>query len=327
MPAATTAQAVGTPVLVREVERHKLTRDQLRGGRWELLSRGLYGPRDPSRSTTDLARLLQPVLPRDSGFGHLTNAALRGWWRPNQLGSHVVMATTTSRLHVQRSGLYVRRSRFAEFEDVEGTSVSTAPQALVELARDLSLVDLVPMVDCAIRAGACPDAIRAAARPRLQGSTTLKRAVDLADEESESWWESVLRLMHVLTGLGPVESQVDLFNNGLFVARADLHLIGTNRYPECDGGNHREADRHDSDLGREKWMSRSDLERYGYTTKEIARHPQMIIQDAEDARGWPHDPARVRTWWRWAKPSTLTGYGRARLAGRLARYARAATRT
>jgi hypothetical protein len=68
------------------------------------------------------------------------------------------------------------------------------------------------------------------------------------------------------------------------------------------------------------------LERFGYTTDEIAHCPQTIIRDAEDARGLPHDAARVRTWWRVARPSSLTGSGRARLAGKLERYRRAATR-
>ncbi|HET7326476.1 MAG TPA: hypothetical protein VFJ14_04240 [Nocardioidaceae bacterium] len=326
MTTVTPQSAVPAPLLVRKAGQHGLTRDRLRGNSWERLSRGLYGPREPGRSTTDLARMTTPVLPRDSGWAHLTSARLRGWWTPNQLGPHVLLASTTSRVHVQRRGVYVRRSVFAEVEVVDGIPVSTPAQTLIELARDLVLVDLVPMVDCALAAGADPDAIMAAARPRLRGAATLRRAVQLADPKSESWWESVLRLVHVLTGLGPVECQVELFSQGSFIARTDLHLIGTHRYPECDGGEHRQRDRHDADLGREKWMSRSDYERYGYSTREIARQPEMIIRDAEDARGWRHDPERARTWWRWTKSSTLTGYGRTCLAARLARYARAAIR-
>lgn len=238
------------------------------------------------------------------------------------------MATTTSRVHVQRNGLYVRRSCFGEFErSVDGICVSTAPQTLIELAADLSLVDLVPMVDCALRDGADPTQIVAAARPRLTGSGRLRRAVELADPQSESWWESVLRLLHVLTGLGPVDSQVELWAGGSFLGRADLHLVGTDRYPECDGGIHREPAQHDADLGRDKRFSRHRYERYGYTTHEIRARPEMIIRDAEDARGLAHDPGRIRAWWRLANESTLTGYGRTRLAARMQRYRRAALRS
>lgn len=73
-------------------------------------------------------------------------------------------------------------------------------------------------------------------------------------------------------------------------------------------------------------MSRRKFERYGYTTGEITSSPGMIIRDAEDARGWEHDPRRLRTWWAFARTSTLTSYGRALLAARLERYRLAAER-
>jgi len=313
-------------VLVRDAAGCGLTRARLRGSRWVRVSRGLYLPQAPERSSNDIARAVAGVLPRDSGLGHLTSARLRGWWLPHRLGPHVVMATTGSLVHVQRRGLYVRRSRFADLEEIDGVPVVSAAQTLVELARDLSLVDLVPVVDCALRDGTDVEAILAAARPRVPGARRLRQAVALADERSESWWESVLRLLHVLCGLGPVEAQVDIWRGHTFVARADLHLVGTNRYPECDGGRHREKDRHDHDLLRDKNLSRTRHERYGYTTGEIARQPDAVIRDAEDARGWPHDPRRVRTWWRYARVSSLTAYGRTRLAARLERYRLAAER-
>lgn len=312
--------------LLRDASHRGLTREQLRSVGWQRLSRGLYGPHQDQRTTIETARALSEVLPRDSGFGHLTSADLRGWWSPNRLGPHVCLATTTSGVHVQRRGLYVRRSPFAEYDEIDGVRVVSAPQTLLELARDLHVVDLVPLVDCALREGADADAILAAARPRVQGARRLRLAVSLADERSESWWESVLRLLHVLPGLGPVEAQKAIWEGGLFIARADLHLVGTRRFPEADGGRHREKERHDEDLRREKRMNRGRYERYGYSPDEITRNPGMVIRDAEDARGWPHEPGRLREWWSWAKPSTLTPYGRTLLAARLERYRLAAER-
>ena len=58
---------------------------------------------------------------------------------------------------------------------------------------------------------------------------------------------------------------------------------GTTRYPESDGGEHRDRYRHRRDLARDKGLSRLRLERYGYTTDEIAHCPQTIIRDAEHA--------------------------------------------
>jgi len=223
--------------------------------------------------------------------------------------------------------MYVRRSKYLEIEEVGGLPMANAPTLLVELARDLTLIDLVPMVDCALAGGAMVEQLLAACRRRTRGVVTLRRAIELGDPRSESWWESVLRVMHVVTGLGPIESQVDIKDSdGVFVGRADLHLVGTDRYPECDGGDHRTAGQHDRDLKRDKAMSRVGADRYGYTTQEISRSAAVIIQDAEDARGIPHDPGRISTWHRLAGVSTLTGHGRARLAARLRRYQLAAQR-
>jgi len=122
--------------------------------------------------------------------------------------------------------MYVRRTPFAEFDDLACVSVGTAPQTLLELARDLTLVDLVPMVDCALREGTQPEDILGAARPRAQGAARLRQALALADPRSESWWETVLRLLHMLTGLGALECQAELWERGLFVARADLPIWG-----------------------------------------------------------------------------------------------------
>lgn len=311
-------------VRLRDVHRYGLNRGHIRRIGWERLSQGLHARVVPERSQAQLAELMTAVLPRDSGFGHLTSASLRGWWLPNRLPSFVTLASTTSGVHIQRRGLYVRRSRYAEFETLAGLRLVTAAQTLVELARDLSLIDLVPMVDAALAHGTEPDEILAAIRPRGRGAAVLRRAVGLADKRSESWWESMLRLQHSLTGLGPVACQVEIWDDDAFVARADLHLVGTTRFPECDGGEHRTRGRHAHDLTRDKAIGRMQLERYGYTTDEIARRPEMIIRDGETARGLRHDPGRLQVWWRYARLSTLTAHGRSRLQGRLERYRLAA---
>lgn len=307
-----------------------VSRSALRQLAWERLSYGLYAPRRDDRPLAEVLRATAQLLPAGGGFGHLTSAELRDWWLPNRLphwSSRVLFASTDRDIHRQRHGMYVRRSAHTAVEAVDGIPVMTAAETLVDLARDLSLVDLVPMVDRALALGASADAIRAAAAPRRPGSRNLTRALALSDPRSESWWESVLRLLHVLTGLGPVESQVEIHDAaGLFVARADLHLVGTRRYPECDGGEHRTRERHGTDLRRDKAITRLGLERYGYTTGEIAHQPELVIRDAEDARSLPYRPSRAEQWHRFATQSSLTARGRARLLTRLARYRRAADR-
>ena len=324
------AQVVGAGVRPRDAALAGVPSHHLRRVAWRRVSYGLYAPSTSAPDLRGLVRLCAEVLPTDSGFGHLTGAEVRGWWLPNRLvplHPSLLMASTRSRVHVQRHGIYVRRSDHSTVETIDDVPLMTAQETLVELARDLSLVDLVPMVDCALAGGATVEQLRAACRRRTRGVVTLRRAIELGDPRSESWWESVLRLMHVVTGLGPVDSQVEIVDgDGVFVGRADLRLVGTNRYPECDGGDHRTADQHGRDLKRDKAMIRIGAERYGYTTQEIARSAAVIIRDAEDARQIPHDPARISSWNRLAAVSTLTGHGRARLRARMARYRRAADR-
>src|SRR5438045_1405385 len=67
---------------------------------WERCSRGLSLPRT-EHSPAQVAAAVALVLPRDSGFGHLTSALLRAWWLPNRLPRHVLLATTRSGVHVQ----------------------------------------------------------------------------------------------------------------------------------------------------------------------------------------------------------------------------------
>lgn len=143
----------------------------------------------------------------------------------------------------------------------------------------------------------------------------LRRAVALIDARSESTWETVLRLLHVLSGLPPVEPQADLVDdNGVWVARADLLLVGTRRLHEYDGETHRDRDRHRKDLAREKRLSRASYERYGFTASELLGRPGSVIRDAEVAFGLDHDPDRLRAWLEEIRPSLFTAAGRDRLA-------------
>jgi very-short-patch-repair endonuclease len=201
------------------------------------------------------------------------------------------------------------------------------PATLLEMAVDLALIDLVPLVDIALRQGCTAEEIEAVARPRRRGAQRLRNALALSDSRSESAWESILRLLHVLTGIGDVEPQAAILDEtGAIVARADLLLRGTRRIHEYDGAVHRAADQHATDLAREKILARLGFERYGYTAAEIVLRPLRIVADAEAATGLRADPRRLERWLAESRRSTLTPSGRARLHQRLDRYARASRR-
>ena len=301
-----------------------ITRHQREGPRWEQVSHGLHAPYGTKARLAEHAEAVARVLGPDAGFGHVTGAALRGWplpWLPEGLP---LFATTAGALHAQREGVYLRRARQCPVTEEGGVAVLAAPDILAELARDLALVDLVPVVDAALRAtGSTPDAVLAAVPSRTHGLPRLRQALPLADARSESYWESVLRLLHVLAGITGVEPQVWV---GDRAARGDLWLVGTRRIVEYDGGDHRDRDQHRRDLRRDKDVLRIGWERYPYVAREIVSSPGRILRDAEEALGLPHDVRRLRRWLAHARVSTLTASGRTRLAGRLDRYVRAARR-
>ena len=95
-------------------------------------------------------------------------------------------------------------------------------------AQDLGLVDLVLLVDAAAYAGDIDlSELRVALRNSLRGRrgvAPLRRALDLADDRSESPWETLLRLLHVVCGI-EVEPQYALADDNGSVARADLWLV------------------------------------------------------------------------------------------------------
>ncbi len=317
-PQVVTASA---PILSRDLTRHGLTRDVVRGRAWSTPWYGVH-VRTDDPSPLLRHRALTAVLPAGTGFGHLTGAVLRDWWLPWLPDDLVMLVTTTGDLHVRRPGTYVRRSPSTRIEHNGDVPLVSAAETLGELALDLSLVDLVVVLDSALRSGSCGiDDVREVAARGRRGCRQLRRALELADPRAESPWETVLRLLHVLSGVADVEVQTDVHDrHGRWLARADLRIRGTRRLPEYDGEVHRERGQHHQDLARDKALARADWERYGYTSREIEMSPGLIIADAEDALDLAPSAERLARWQQYAVASTVTAAGRRRLAARLARY-------
>lgn len=144
----------------------------------------------------------QRLLPATAAFSHLTAAALHGWWLPELPTGHPVLvdqplAASRSR----RTGLRVTRTVHpVPVQRLDGLRVATPAHTLLACARDLGLLDLVVLVDCALRAGCTTEEVAAAAGGRQRGAPRLRRALGLADRRSESPWETALRLLHVCVG-------------------------------------------------------------------------------------------------------------------------------
>lgn len=316
------------PISHRDPESRGLSRSVLRGAGYVQPANGVSIPTAFAHDLEARCRAVSIVLPAGAVFTHVTSAELRGWWLPPLDGLPLVACTDGEAPHHDRRGVYVRRCAIPTCHrtSIRGIPVASAAWTIVELAEHLALVDLVATIDCALHLEHTDEEeIRSTMRPGRRGVRVLRRALDLCDARSESRWETVLRLLHVLSGI-EVEPQRVIRNqfDGI-VARADLWIVGTRRFPEYDGADHRDRRQHQSDLKREKAISRLGLERYGYTAAEILRDPMRIVADAEDARGLAHVPSRIGTWQREAAASSLTDRGLASLRRRLRRFVRETT--
>lgn len=159
-----------------------------------------------------------------------------------------------------RAGLVVVRHPTAPtWELVHRVRCATAAETLLACARDLMLLDLVVLIDAALHLGDVTlDQLWRASRSGRRGSPMLRRALPWVDGRSESAWESLLRVMHLVCGID-VAPQFELFDqHGLLVARGDLWLTGTTMLHEYDGGDHLEKPRQRTDLKRVRRLGNSD---------------------------------------------------------------------
>ncbi len=260
-------------------------------------------------------------------MAHLTAARMHRIWLPrlpDWLPALVVLPPGEQR--PERRDVYAFRSRAALPRPVvvDDTCVVPAEVCLGQLAEDLCVLDQVIAVDAALHMRLCGVAdIEAAMRPRQRGLPMLRRSLALCDGRSESPWETVLRVLHVTAGID-VQPQAKIKDGeGRVYAHADLRIRGTRRLPEYDGAGHREREKHQADLAREKSLARERWDRYGYTAQEILGNPVRVLRDAEESLGWAHDPARLTVWRQLVRESSFSPGGRALLARRLQRFNRA----
>ncbi len=269
---------------------------------------------------------MQRVLPAAAVWSHYTAAALRGWSLPWLPAGLPLFASLPGRgTHLYRCGVYVARTDEAicapEVRDV--LRLAAAPATLAQLAQDLSLLDLIAVIDSAMHCGDTTiKEIEESLRPYQRGGPMLRRSLPYIDDRAESWWESILRMLHVWSGID-VQPQYKVRDDwGDVIARGDLWIVGTRRLHEYDGAVHDEQMVRERDLGRDKALARIDWERYGYIAREIVGGPERIIRDVEAALGLPHRPERLKRWRAEVARSTLSAAGRRRLSRRLDRFDR-----
>lgn len=254
----------------------------------------------------------QLLLPESACVSHLTSAILRGWWLPPLPGDlPVFIAQSRTHCASERPELRVTRHRHEPAWDlVDDVRLASIAETLLACARDLGLVDLVVLIDCVLHHGLVTlSELVHAARARRRGAPMLRRALALADGRSESAWETLLRLLHVLCEI-PVEPQHEVHDPaGRLVARGDLWLEGSQMLHEYDGGVHLKRPRQRKDLARSRRLGHADWERRGYTREDVLHQATGILRDADATLDRPHDPTRIRVWHGLLRESLFTPAG------------------
>ena len=293
-------------------------RGRWRGKDWTTVSHGLHVP--AGAGVADELAAWQLLLPSHGCFTHLPGADIRGWWLPEVPDElPVFVALRPDDVRPDRGGIRSLRTRGTQaLKLIDGLRVAPPGEILLAGARDLSLLDLVVLVDGALYSGdTTMEELSAAAGPRRRGAPALRRAIDWADPRSESAWETALRIFHRVCEI-EVESQHEVFNeHGALVARGDLWLVGTTMFHEYDGSDHLERRRQVKDLRRARRLDGESWSRRGFTSEDLVNRPIGILRDADRTLGRQHRPQRIKAWYALLRESCFTPAGRRRLAERL----------
>jgi hypothetical protein len=105
-------------------------------------------------------------------------------------------------------------------------------------------------------------------------------------------------------------------SGALFLARADLWVVGTRRVHEYDGEVHRDRDVHRADLGRGRRLVEKNWQRVGFTSPQLLYEGASIIAGLDRLLGRSWNARRLARWEAMLDDSLFRSSGRARVMRR-----------
>ncbi|WP_156392175.1 MULTISPECIES: hypothetical protein [unclassified Nocardioides] len=288
-----------------------------RGTRWTSLGYGVAIPSGLDGDDLWWAELAawSAIQPASYAFTGLTAARAHELWLPPlpiHLPHFVAMQESSARR--RRPALRVTRARQAPAKvTINGIAFSPVPEALLACARDLSLLDLVVLIDSALHLEKCSlEELQTLARTSRPGSRSLREGLRWVDGRAESAWETLLRLLHTSCGIA-VTPQVDLHDaDGRFLGRADLLVDGSFTLQEYDGAHHfRDRGQYSRDRRRDSRLGTSGYVRHGWSAHELLHDGWLILKEARSALGQPIGVQDIRPWFDLLNRSLFTPSGTA----------------
>ncbi|NNJ60571.1 MAG: DUF559 domain-containing protein [Dactylosporangium sp.] len=176
--------------------------------------------------------------------------------------------------------LWVHRMRLGDGDILRraGFPVTTPARTGFDLARAEGLVEAVIAIDALLNRRVTTVGEIASRRFRpLPGSVRAARALALSSPGAESPMETRTRLVLVLAGLPMPETQYEVRDRGVFVARLDL------AYPHCrlgieyDGDQHRELAAFRRDAVRANRLQLCGWTVLRFTADDVLRAPDRVV--------------------------------------------------
>ena len=258
----------GAPFTFTSAMAAGVTPSRLRRNDVVHVSRGLYRPSAWSFELEDAARALSEVSP-GAWVSHVTAARLHCQLLPPWLSDSTELHLSKPKQlpQVRRRGVIPHNviASEDEIETVEGIRMSTRSRTWLDLARRLSLADLVCVGDQIIRIPRAQfedrsepydtlEGLRALVErhPNLQGIVRAREALELMRVGADSAPESLLRLAMLDANLPEPDLQVALRPGDPASPTADLGYRYRQLAMQYDGGHHLLEAQQFSDRRRDK---------------------------------------------------------------------------
>lgn len=267
------------PALLAAGSSREAIRRRAASGQLRRVTRAIYGTgADPY----DLLRGMFLRLPSDAVVGFHTGAHLHGFGAVRTDAIHVIVPAGT--VVPKITGLVAHEAVLPLRDPVElaGVPCASAARCAIDLARTVRRMDALPLLDVALRSGACrPEELRSEVlrHARLRGVCQARRLVQLADPRAECRQESQLRLVLIDGGLPVPEPQIwvpDEFGMPLY--RLDLGYRKRRIGVEYDGISHLDRDRLRHDRARMNWLAAHGWTMRHFTDYDLYRRPEHIVQ-------------------------------------------------
>lgn len=274
---------------------------ELRTPAYKRLLHGIYVSASVEVTPALMAEAALLPFGDDAWASHATAARVLGVPIPALPGEHVTVVERRRRRSRRDVTCHLRKSGLVN--EIAGARVSAPQQVFVELATQLTLVDLVIVGDHMVRNGLVDlqTLRRFCADASGPGAALARTAADHVRSGVDSPMETRLRLLIVLAGLPEPEVNL-LVGDEVERRKYDLSYRRSKTILEYDGRQHVERiEQWEADLERREGIDDDQWRILVFVAKDIYKSPGRTLERIHRVlrlRGEPGVPATLSEAWR-----------------------------